>query len=61
MSASAPLVAVSDTVFPNLDLAKAALSKVNAKLQLASEATPGAILDVATVLSDGTPKTPISA
>ena len=44
---SAPLVAVSDTVFPNLDLASAALSKVNAKLQLASEATPEAILDVA--------------
>ena len=39
----------------------AALSKIDAKLQLASEATPGAILDVATVLSGGTPKTPISA
>jgi D-3-phosphoglycerate dehydrogenase len=44
---NAPLVAVSDTVFPNLDLARAALSKIDAKLQLASEATPEAILDVA--------------
>jgi D-3-phosphoglycerate dehydrogenase len=44
---STPLVAVSDTVFPNLDLAKAALSKVNAKLQVATAATPEAILDVA--------------
>ena len=44
---SAPLVAVADTVFPNLDLAEVALSKVNAKLQLASAATPEAILDVA--------------
>jgi len=41
------LVAVSDSVFPNLDQARAVLSKVGAELRLAAEATPEAILGVA--------------
>jgi D-3-phosphoglycerate dehydrogenase / 2-oxoglutarate reductase len=41
------LVAVSDSVFPNLDPARAVLSKIGADLQLASEAKPEAILRVA--------------
>ncbi|HSR30820.1 MAG TPA: C-terminal binding protein [Anaerolineae bacterium] len=44
---SKPLVAVSDSVFPNLDLARAALSEVEAELRLADEPTPEAILAVA--------------
>jgi D-3-phosphoglycerate dehydrogenase len=41
------LVAVSDSVFPNLDQARAVLSKVDAEVRLASEAKPEAILSVA--------------
>ena len=41
-------VAVSDSVFPNLDPARQVLSKIGAELQLASEPTPEAILRVAT-------------
>jgi D-3-phosphoglycerate dehydrogenase len=40
------LVAVSDSVFPNLEPARAVLSKVGAELRLASAATPEAILEV---------------
>ena len=39
-----PLVAVTDSVFPNLDPAREVLSKIGAELQLASEPTPEAIL-----------------
>src|SRR2546425_2459850 len=41
------LVAVSDSVFPNLDPASAVLSKIGAQLQLAPEAMPESILRVA--------------
>jgi D-3-phosphoglycerate dehydrogenase len=44
---SKPLVAVSDSVFPNLELAKAVLSELEAELRLADEPTPEAILEVA--------------
>ncbi len=44
---SKPLVAVSDSVFPNLELAKAVLSELEAELRLADEPTPAAILEVA--------------
>lgn len=44
---ASPIVAVSDSVFPNLDGAKAALSRVNAELLLAAEPTPEAIMEVA--------------
>jgi D-3-phosphoglycerate dehydrogenase len=40
-------VAVSDTIFPNLDLARDVLSRIDADLELASEPTPEAILQVA--------------
>jgi D-3-phosphoglycerate dehydrogenase len=40
-------VAVSDSVFPNLDPARAVLSKIGAQLTLAEEAKPEAILRVA--------------
>ena len=40
------LVAVSDSVFPNLEPARAVLSKVGAELRLANAATPEAILEV---------------
>jgi D-3-phosphoglycerate dehydrogenase len=40
-------VAVSDSVFPNLDPARAVLSKIGAQLSLAEEAKPEAILRVA--------------
>jgi D-3-phosphoglycerate dehydrogenase len=40
-------VAVSDSVFPNLDPASAVLSKVGAQLRLAEQPTPEAILQVA--------------
>lgn len=40
-------VAVADSVFPNLDPARAVLSRIGAELQLASEATPQAILSIA--------------
>ncbi len=42
-----PLVAVSDSVFPNLEPARAVLSKVGAELRLARESKPEAILEVA--------------
>ena len=42
------LVAVSDSVFPNLDPARRVLSAIGAELQLASGPTPEAILRVAT-------------
>jgi D-3-phosphoglycerate dehydrogenase len=41
------LVAVSDSVFPNLDPAREVLSKVGAELRLAADSTPQAILQVA--------------
>lgn len=41
------LVAVTDSVFPNLDPAREVLSKVSADLHLASEPTPDGILKVA--------------
>jgi D-3-phosphoglycerate dehydrogenase len=41
------LVAVSDSVFPNLDSAGALLAKVGAEMRLAKESTPEAILEVA--------------
>ena len=40
-------VAVSDTVFPNLDRARAVLSQIGADLQLAAEPKPEAIMRVA--------------
>ena len=40
------LVAVSDSVFPNLEPARAVLSKVGAELRLANASTPEAILEV---------------
>jgi hypothetical protein len=40
-------VAVSDSVFPNLDQARAVLSQVGAELRLAAAATPESILGVA--------------
>jgi D-3-phosphoglycerate dehydrogenase len=44
---SAKLVAVTDSVFPNLDPAGAALEKIGAEIRLAKESTPDAILEVA--------------
>ncbi|HKF69190.1 MAG TPA: hypothetical protein VKB36_21745, partial [Vicinamibacterales bacterium] len=41
------LVAVADSVFPNLDPAREVLGSIGADLQLASQATPEAILKVA--------------
>ena len=41
------IVAVTDTVFPNLDPVKQALSTIGAELKLAEQPTPEAILDVA--------------
>jgi D-3-phosphoglycerate dehydrogenase len=41
------LVAMSDSVFPNLDPARAILSKIGADLQLAEESSAQSILDVA--------------
>jgi len=41
------LVAVSDSVFPNLDQARAVLSKVGAEVRLAADAKPETILGVA--------------
>lgn len=43
---STPLVAVTDTVFPTLDPARAALAPTQAELRVASEPTPEAILEV---------------
>src|SRR5579864_5469175 len=41
------LVAVSDSVFPNLDATAAVLAKVGAEIRLATDSTPAAILKVA--------------
>jgi D-3-phosphoglycerate dehydrogenase / 2-oxoglutarate reductase len=41
------LVAVADSVFPNLDPARAVLSKVGAELRLAEKPTPDSIVQVA--------------
>jgi D-3-phosphoglycerate dehydrogenase len=41
------LVGVSDSVFPNLDLARAVVARVGADLKLAAQPTPAGILDVA--------------
>jgi D-3-phosphoglycerate dehydrogenase len=41
------LVAVADSVFPNLDTARSVLSTIGADLQLAPQATPDAILKIA--------------
>jgi D-3-phosphoglycerate dehydrogenase len=41
------LVAVADSVFPNLDLARAVVSRAGAELRLASKPTPEGILEVA--------------
>jgi D-3-phosphoglycerate dehydrogenase len=42
-----PVVAVTDTVFPNLNPAREVVSKVGGELRLAQAPTPEAILDVA--------------
>jgi D-3-phosphoglycerate dehydrogenase len=42
-----PFVAVADSVFPDLDTARAVLAAIGADLQLASDATPEAILKIA--------------
>ena len=42
-----PLIAVADSVFPNLDLAREVLSRVSGELILAEKPTPEAILQVA--------------
>jgi D-3-phosphoglycerate dehydrogenase len=42
-----PLIAVSDSVFPDLNPARAVLSRVGGKLRLAEASTPEAILQVA--------------
>jgi D-3-phosphoglycerate dehydrogenase len=42
-----PLVAVADSVFPTLDPARAVLSRIGAELTLATEATPEAIMRIA--------------
>jgi D-3-phosphoglycerate dehydrogenase / 2-oxoglutarate reductase len=46
-SMSKRLVAVADTVFPDLDPARAALAEVDAELRIATEPTPAAILEAA--------------
>ena len=43
-----PVVAVSDSVFPNLDPAREVLARIGAELRVASEVTPDGILRVAT-------------
>jgi D-3-phosphoglycerate dehydrogenase len=43
------LVAVADSVFPNLDPAREVLATIGADLQLAPQATPDAILRIATL------------
>jgi D-3-phosphoglycerate dehydrogenase / 2-oxoglutarate reductase len=40
------LVAVSDSVFPNLDLARAVVSRVGAELRMAAQPTPEKIVEV---------------
>lgn len=42
-----PLVAVTDSVFPNLDMAREVVSRIGGELQLAKSTTPEAILEVA--------------
>ena len=42
-----PLIAVTDSVFPNLDPAQQVLSQIGAELRLASQTTPDGILAVA--------------
>jgi D-3-phosphoglycerate dehydrogenase / 2-oxoglutarate reductase len=42
-----PLVAITDSVFPNLDSAHKVLSQVGAELRLAAQSTPEAILAIA--------------
>jgi len=44
---STKLVAVTDFVFPNLDLASAVLEKIGAEVRVAKQPTPDAILEVA--------------
>ena len=46
------LIAVADSVFPNLDLAREVLSAIGADVQLAPDPTPEAILRTA-ALADG--------
>ena len=41
------LVAVADSVFPNLDPAREVLSSIGAELTLASDSSPEAVLKVA--------------
>ncbi len=41
------LVAVTDSVFPNLDLTRAVLAKIGAEVKLAKAPTPEAILEIA--------------
>jgi D-3-phosphoglycerate dehydrogenase len=41
------LIAVTDTVFPNLDPARAALAEVDGKLELAADRTPDSIIALA--------------
>ena len=43
----APLVAVTDSVFPNLDVVRRTLSAVGAEVRLASQPTPEAIVELA--------------
>ena len=47
MSEQRPQIGVSDIVFPNLNQARAVLSKIGAELHMASEASPEAIMKVA--------------
>ena len=44
---STPVVAVTDTVFPSLDPARAALAGIEAELRMATDASVAGILDVA--------------
>ena len=44
---SKTLIAVADTVFPSLEPAQQALGDINAEINLATEPTPEAILEVA--------------
>jgi D-3-phosphoglycerate dehydrogenase / 2-oxoglutarate reductase len=42
-----PLIAVTDSVFPNLDAARRVLSELGAELRLAADVTPAAIMQAA--------------
>jgi len=42
-----PLIAVTDSVFPNLDAARRVLSELGAELRLAADVTPAAIMEAA--------------